>query len=563
MPTWKARLFFLGDTIDLFRPFAFKKRNSQNSNHIPMFKNYLKVTYRNFLNQKVYSLLNASGLAIGLACSILIFMFINDELSYDKFHSKSHRIYRVTELFEDEGVGEHSASLPFPTGPTLQLDFERQIESAVRLFNFQSPTLALANKEADKAFNESRIFFADSTLFDVFDFEVARGNKETALDKPGSIMLTESMAKKYFNDADPIGQTLEFQGTQSLLVTGLLKDAPKNAHFEYDFFISFSTLKQFYGGSYPRTWYWNPCWTYVALEENTTQAQMEQQFPDFVQKYFPDFVKDDITMMLQPLEEIHLHSKLDYEITANSDVKNIYIFGMVAVFVLIIAAINFINLSTARATKRAKEVGVRKSLGSAKTQLINQFIFESVILTFFSLFIALLIVLLALPAFNQLTEKAASFTMLLQPGYVLIMVGLTLLLGILSGFYPAFVLSSFNTILVLKGAHMKTNGLNFRRILVTAQFAISIMLIIGTFIAISQLSYLQNKDAGFDKENVVMVPVIRSPMGLHYESFKTTALQSPHIISMTAVEEIVGAKHQVNNYRFEGWTNPNLILTFM
>ncbi len=209
-----------------------------------MFWNYLKVTYRSFLRQKVYSLINITGLAIGLACFILIFLYIRDEMSYDRFHSKSDRTYRVIEHFESEGIGEHSASQPFPTGPTLVNDFGRQIVHQVRLFNFQSPSLALAYREKDKAFNESRIFFADSTFFDVFDFELKTGDKQTALDEPNSILLTEEMARKYFDDEDPMGKVLEFQGNQHLQVTGILANAPKNAHFQFDFIGSFSTLKQ-------------------------------------------------------------------------------------------------------------------------------------------------------------------------------------------------------------------------------------------------------------------------------------------------------------------------------
>ncbi len=551
MQKWQADLLFIIDILGLCRPFAFKKK-SQNSTQIAMFKNYFKITYRNFIRQKVYSVLNISGLAIGLACSILIFIYINDELSFDKFHSKSDRIYRVLEKFESEGVGEHSASLPFPTGPALKNDFSRQVEHSVRFFNFQSPSLALANKAADKGFNESNIFFADSTFFNVFDFEMLAGDKETALNEPNSILITRSMVKKYFNDEDPLGKTLEFQGNQNLMVTGILEDAPKNAHFTFDFIVSFSSLKASFGGGYPTTWYWNPCWTYIVLEENTSPESLISQFPDFVDKYFPDFIKDDIELQLQPIEDIHLTSKLDYEIAANSDIKNVYIFGLVAVFILIIAAINFINLSTARANKRAKEVGVRKSLGSAKSQLVNQFIFESILLTFSALLIAVVLVVLVLPAFNGLTEKSVPISILLEPVFLLGLISAGLAIGLLSGFYPAFVLSSFKTVLVLKNGHLKTNGMNFRRVLVTTQFSISIMLIIGTFIVLKQLNFLQNKDAGFDDENVVLIPVIQSPMGQHYENFKTSALQSPHIKSMTAVEEIVGTKFQVGNYQFEG-----------
>ena len=517
-----------------------------------MFYNYLKVTYRNFINQKVYSTINISGLAIGLTCFILIFLYIQDELSYDQFHDKSERTYRLVEHFESEGVGEHSASQPFPTGPTLAADFDAQIVAMTRMFNFQSPSLALANREKERAFNESRIFFVDSTFFDVFDFELLVGDRETVLDEPNSILLTESMVAKYFGEENPLGKVLEFQGNQNLKVTGILADTPLNSHFQFDFLGSFSSLKQSFGGGYPGTWYWNPCWTYVVLEEGVRPESLESRLPDFVEKYFPRFIVDDVTLALQPLEEIHLNSRLDYEIQANGSYENLKIFGMVAVFVLLIAAINFINLSTARANKRAKEVGVRKALGSDKRQLVSQFVVESLLLTGVAVLLALVIILMVLPAFNALTEKNISFALLMQPEMLFGLLVISLTVGLLSGFYPAFVLSSLKTIDVLKSHSVKVSGFNFRRVLVVFQFAISIVLIIGTIVAIRQLNLLQNEEVGFDQESVVMVPVIRSPMGKHYENFKNTVLKSPRVLSVTGVEEIVGSKHQVNNYRFEG-----------
>ena len=231
------------DILGLCRPYAMKDHRIENSNNISMFKNYFKITYRNLLRQKVYSFLNLSGLAIGLACSILIFLYVQDELSYDRFHEKSDRTYRLLEHFQDEGNGEHSASQPFPAGPTFQSEYPDEVAYAVRLFNFQSPSLALANKESDKAFNESRVFFADSTFLDVFDFNLISGSRETALDNPNSILITASMARKYFPDEDPLGKFLELQGIHNLKVVGVLEDSPKNAHFQFDFIISFSSLK--------------------------------------------------------------------------------------------------------------------------------------------------------------------------------------------------------------------------------------------------------------------------------------------------------------------------------
>ncbi len=547
---FRADLFFILEVLDLFRPFVIK--NHIEFNHTMMLQNYFKITYRNFIRQKVYAFLNISGLVIGLSCFLLIFLYIQDELSYDRQHPKAERIYRLVEHFESEGVGEHSASQPFPTGPTLKNDFPQQIEHSIRLFNFQSPNMALANKAADKAFNESEIFFADSNFLEVFDFELIEGDKKTALDQPNSILITEEMAKKYFEEEEPMGKILELQGEQPLQITGILKNVPTNVHFQFDFLISFSSLKHWYGGGYPNNWYWNPCWTYVLLDEGVDPKTFSLQLPAFVDKYFPDFIKEDVELELQPLLDIHLLSHLDYEIEANSNEKNIYIFSAVAIFILIIAAFNFINLSTARATKRAKEVGVRKTLGSTKFQLIYQFVFESILMAFFSFLIALIIVVSVLPAFNGLVEKSITTNHLLRPDFIGGAIILSLIVGLLSGFYPAFILSSFKIVSVLKSGKLKTKGINFRRMLVTTQFAISIFLIVGTFVALDQFQLLKNKDVGFEKEEVVMLPVIRSPMGEHYEEFKQLALQSSYIYSMTGVEEIIGAKHQVGNYRFEG-----------
>ena len=548
----KADIRFLFNIIDLCRPFAMKKRNTAISNNTAMLKNYFKITLRNFSRQRMYSLLNVSGLSIGITCAILIFLYIQDELSYDRFHSKSDRIYRVLERFESEGVGEHSASLPFPTGPTLKNDFPNQIGHVVRFFNFQSPSVAVANRAAEKNFNESRFFFADSTFLSVFDFQLIAGDRTTALDEPNTVLITKSMAKKYFPGEDPMGKFIEFQGEQNLLVTGILKDTPANTHFQFDFIASFSSLKQWFGGSHPNSWYWNPCWTYLTLNENNDLERLSSLFPDFVIKYFPEFIREDVTLELQALGDIHLYSKLDYEIQANSEISIIYIFGCVAVFVLVIASINFINLSTARASKRAKEVGVRKSLGSAKRQLIYQFVFESICLTYLALIVSVLLSLFLLPAFNTLVEKTISYEVLIDSHFVIGLLAVGAIVGLLSGFYPAFVLSSFKAISALKNNHVKTKGLHFRKVLVTAQFMISIFLITGTLIGLKQLNHLQNKDAGFDEENVVLIPVIRSPIGEHYEQFTNLALQSPNIHSLTAVEEIIGSKHQVENYQFEG-----------
>ncbi|HTF19594.1 MAG TPA: FtsX-like permease family protein, partial [Chryseolinea sp.] len=345
---------------------------------------------------------------------------------------------------------------------------------------------------------------------------------------------------------------LKFQGNTNLLVTGILEDTPLNTHFQFDFLVSFNTLKEFYDGKLPDGWYWNPCWTYLLLKDPATRFDLQAAMPAFVQKYFPEFVRNDITLEFMPLTDVHLKSHMDYEIQPNGSLTTIYVFASTAIFVLLIACINFINLSTARAASRAKEVGMRKTLGSRQSQLIAQFLFESILLCFLSMLIAVVMVVAVLPFFNSFTEKSINITILLEPFYIGLITLLPLGVGIISGVYPAFVLSSFLPITALKAKASQEHGALFRKVLVTLQFSLSIILLIGTGVAIDQLNMLRSHDLGFASENVVMIPVSRSPIAKTYETLRTAFLQNPGTLSVTAIEEVLGAKHQVGNYLIEG-----------
>jgi putative ABC transport system permease protein len=517
-----------------------------------MFQNYFTVFKRSFVKQKGYSFLNVFGLAIGIACFLLITLYINDEFSFDRMHSKADRIYRIHEIFEADGVGERSASQPFPLSEALKNDYSGQVVQSVRFFNFQAPTLAVATTDNAKEFNEARLFFTDSTFFELFDFKLIKGDPKTALSNTHTIVLTESMGRKYFGDEDPIGQYLRFQGNTNLLVTAVMEDVPVNTHFQFDFLVSFETLKESYNGQLPDTWYWNPCWTYLLLKDPSDAPVLLSQLPAFVQKYFPEFIRNDVTLELIPLTDIHLHSHMDYEIQPNSSITTVYVFASIAIFVLLIACINFINLSTARAAKRAKEVGMRKTLGSARVQLVTQFLFESIMLSLLSVAIALFAVIAVLPLFNSFAEKDIQWITLFEPYYLTLLIALPLLLGFVSGIYPAFVLSSFKPITALKSNMSQERGATFRKVLVVVQFSLSIILLIGTGVAIDQLNMLQESDTGFTQENVIMIPVSRSPIANSFEAMRTEFLRNPNVVEVTALEEILGSKHQVGNYLIEG-----------
>ncbi|MCK4932574.1 MAG: ABC transporter permease [Candidatus Aminicenantes bacterium] len=525
-----------------------------------MFNNYLKIALRNIFKHKGYSLINIVGLAIGMACCLLILLYIQDELSYDRYHENADRIYRVIEEVRLEGVGEESSSMPFPTGDTLPLEYPDAVEASVRFFNFQLPTMSVQYGTSDeKLFNEPRFFFADSAVFQVFSFEMIEGDPKKALEEPNTIVITEAMAEKYFEDEDPMGKTLRWQNGVNLRVTGVIKDVPPNSHFQFDFLGSFATLRRLFGGNLPQNWYWNPCWTYILLRDGVSADSLQAQFPALVQKYFPDSIKNKVVVKLQPLKDIHLFSHLDYEINPNSDISYIYIFSAIAVFVLLIACINFMNLATARSANRGREVGMRKVLGAYRTQLIKQFLGESMILCVIAAVLSVLIIEIVLPAFNAFSGKILSTDYFTGGSLLAGLIVITLTVGILSGIYPAFFLSGFDPVKVMKGT-LERGGKSsaFRKVLVVVQFAISIVLIIGTIICFQQLNYLRNTKLGFNKDQIVMLPAYGTALARWYERFRERILQDPHISQVAAMEDVLGAKYQTGSFIPEGTSESNM-----
>lgn len=519
-----------------------------------MLRNYLTVAIRSILKDKFYSLINVFGLTLGIASCIFIAIYINDELSFDRFNTKAERIYRINEFIQTEGSGERSSSVPFPVGLTLAEEYENLIETRVRFFDFQSPTILISNRDdAEKEFNEPHVLFVDSTFFQIFDYEVLKGDKAKALQQPNSVLITEDAARRYFGEEDPIGKFLRVEGRQELMVTAVMANPPRNAHFQFEFLVSFSTLKNFFGGQYPQNWYWNPCWTYLLLKEGAQPTEISQNFPAFIQKFFPEFIRGDTKMSLQPLTDIHLKSDLEFELEANSSEQNIYVFSIIGLVILFIACMNFMNLSTARSAKRAKEVGLRKTLGGERQQLIFQFLLESLIISLVAIVLAVVAGIAGLSAFNALAEKSIGYEVFLNPIIILSLTAIFIIVGIGSGIYPALVLSSFIPAKVLKDSQAKGGrGAVLRKVLVVVQFSLSIIMIISTTIAINQLDFLRKSDTGFNAEQIVYVSALRTPMTRVYAGFKKELEQREDIESMAGVLDVVGSKHQGDNYRFEG-----------
>jgi putative ABC transport system permease protein len=514
-----------------------------------MWLNYMKIAFRNLVKYKLYTVINIAGLAIGMASFLLIGLYIVDETSFDRYHENAEDIYRLVNVYDFEGVGEVSASSPFPVAWTLKNDYPGIIKNITRVFDRQQSRTLIEHGE--HTFNERRFFFADSTFFEIFNYKFLAGNPLTAIDEINSVVITESTAQKYFGNDNPMGKTFRFEKALDLKVTGVIKDVPSNSHFKFDFMASLSTVKQIYGGQLPNTWVWNPCWTYLLLEKGTAE-KLESSLDVFVQKYFYDAEKENISLYLQPLVDIHLKSKLDYEIEPNSNISYIRILAAIALFLLIIAIINYLNLATATSAERANEIGMKKVFGVNRSQLVYQFLFESVLLAFFALLVALVIIELALPSLNAFSIKNLTLSTLLVPKYAMATASIVIITGLFAGIYPAVFLSSFNPITILKGklAEGTRSGLA-RKILVIIQFTISIVLIIITLSIFNQVSYLKNANTGFKKDNIVFLPVSNTNIAKSFESFKQELLLNPGIESVTTVDDILGAAHTTHEFRPE------------
>ena len=469
-----------------------------------MISNYLKTAIRVLFRQKSYSAINIGGLAIGISVCILILTYVLYELSYDKFHEKSEQIYRVCVDANIGGTPMDLALTSGPMGPALVEDFP-EVLNQTRIF--QTGRKILVSRDENK-FYEGNFYYADSTFFRIFSFNLIRGEADKVLVAPNSIVLTEKLARKYFNEVDPIGKVLRINDNSNFTITGIVADVPSNSHFQFDALFSVSTVNgnpQFgleSWGAVSKS-------TYILLDKDVDYLAFQDKFKDFEERHMSNLKQANVIfkLYLQPLTNIHLHSKLRGELGTNGDIKYIYIFSAIAIFILIIACINYMNLASARSFKRAKEVGMRKIHGAIKGQLIRQFLGESVLLSFIALIISVVIVKVSLPGFSDLVLSQGTligFNNLLI--ILLFFLFLTIVVGLLAGSYPAFYLSSFKPISALKGGGIVGKKKSYvRNVLVVLQFTIATVLIICTGIIYSQLNYMNHKDLGFNKENKMVI----------------------------------------------------------
>lgn len=504
-----------------------------------MFRNYFKIAWRNLTKNKLYALINIGGLALGLATCLIILLFVRDELSYDRFNEKADRMVRVVFRADIDGGKINEANVMPPVAETLLNDYP-EVEEATRIRQYGKPKVSYG----EEVYKEGRFAFVDSNFFQVFTLPLLKGNPETALSEPNTIVISQKMADLYFKGKDPIGQVLNFkEWDESFVVTGLIEEVPDNSHFHFDLFGSMASFEEARAPS----WMQSEFHTYLVLQEGFDYQELDAKLPEVIEKYMgPQLTQamgitleqfrnkgNKIGLFLQPLTDIHLHSDLNFDLEPGGDIRYVYIFSAVALFMLIIACINFINLTTARATERAREVGIRKVIGSLKRQLMSQFLTESLLLTFIALLLAIFLVQWCLPTFNVLAGKDLIFN-LLEASYVLPgLLGLGLAVGLVAGVYPAFFLANFKPISILKGKFTASNqSSGLRSGLVVFQFFISTIMIVGTIVVYQQLSFIQNKKLGYDQEQLLVLPDTRL-LGRNEEVFRQEIINDPRVVNVT------------------------------
>ncbi|WP_460973573.1 ABC transporter permease [Spirosoma migulaei] len=529
-----------------------------------MLTNYLKIAWRTLRKQQGFTFINIFGLAVGLACCLLIMLYVLDELSFDRYNEKADRIYRVQSDIKFGGNDMHFAVSPDPMGPTLKKDYP-QVEQFVRLH--QRGTWLVKRTGEPTSLREDNITFADSTLFDVFTLPLISGDPKRALSEPNTVVISESAAKRHFGNQNPMGQPMVFDNNKTFKVSAVMRDMPKNSHFRSDFFLSMLNDDYPWG-----QWLSNNHHTYILLKPGSDAQVFSKNFTTVIEKYvgpqamqligtsMDQFRKagNSVGYWLIPLTDIHLHSKQQVELAPNGDIQYVYIFSAVALFILLIACINFMNLATARSANRAKEVGVRKVMGSERQQLIGQFMTESILTTVLAMVLAISIVAIALPGFNTIAGKEMSIVQLVSPYYLPLLVALPIVVGLLAGSYPAFFLSSFQPITVLKGkinVSFKSAGL--RSGLVVFQFMMSVVLIVGTIIVYRQITYIQTKNVGFKRDQVLTVNGVYA-MGKQAETFKQEVLRLPGVVSGSISGYLPTPSNRNDNAFFaEGESNRN------
>ncbi len=500
-----------------------------------MFQNYLKTTLRTLWKHKSFTLINVFGLAAGLTACMLIVLYIQHELSFDQFHQKKQQIVRTIMHYSIEGTANKTVMTGTKVGPALKRDFA-EIEQFVRVADPAFSQQKVVIKKGEQQFNESRFLWADSTFFEVFSFSLLKGDAATALNGTNKVVVTEAMARKYFGNENPIGQILRLEDRVDYTVTGVAANTPSNSQLQFDFVASFMSLS----AAKTEMWWTANYVTYFLLKPSASASQLQAKLPAYMRKQSAETEmtgNNFLTYQFEPLTDVHLRSEAEGGIIASGDIRYIYIFSAIALLILIIATTNYMNLTTARATERAKEVGVRKVMGAVRGQLFWQFLGESMVVTLVALLLSIVLTVLLLPLFNTLSERELTLQLLLQPAGIGALVGAWLVVSCIAGSYPSVALSYFQPIKALKGAFKNTaSGLALRKSLIVLQFMISVFLVIGTLVVKNQLHFIQNKKLGYDKQHVIALTT-DGRTNKNLPALKNELRQNPNVKSISLAYE--------------------------
>ncbi|MEZ4772672.1 MAG: FtsX-like permease family protein [Bacteroidia bacterium] len=498
-----------------------------------MIRHYFTIAFRNLRKHLSYSLINVFGLGTGLAACLLLILFVRHEMSYDRFHKNLDRIYRVSMEMRDGDNTRHIAVSPTAVSPVFQREFP-EVENGVRLLasgTFSTDVL----RYGDRVFQESGLFYADSTFFDIFSFTLTSGDPQHALNNPASIILTASSAKKYFGDENPMGKVLNINNSRDYKVTGVMEDMPPNSHFHVDFLASFSSLQ----AAKEEIWWSANYQTYLLLKSPEAVAALREKIPALIERELGDELGGNKSLLyrLTPLADIHLFSDAENELEPGSDIRYVYIFSGIALLILLIACINYMNLATARSVDRAREVGLRKVVGAYKSQIFSQFIGESALITFLAIGVAVIFARLSLPLFNTLIHRELSLDFSTTPFLIPLVIVTGIFVSLASGIWPAVVFTKFEPVQILRGKYRSSSGGNLlRKTLVVFQFAISIFLIVCTLVVYRQLYLIQHTRLGYDKDQLVVLPMDRE-IGAKWETLKGSLKNIPEILEVSAVSE--------------------------
>jgi putative ABC transport system permease protein len=534
-----------------------------------MLENYLKVALRNFFRHYGYSLINVFGLAIGLSCCLVIFVHIQDELNFDRFHEKSDRIYRIVRDWRVPGKEPSlAANSPAAVGPQLLAEFPA-VENFTRIM-FSHPQRVLIS-HAGRRFYESGFYWADSSVFEVFSFRLERGDPKTALTEVNSLVLTVAMARKYFGDTDPIGKIVTIEGwsRDDYEVTGVLAEVPENSHLQFDFLGSVRGADQRYSFAYSGEGQWTNSlgYNYILLKEGAEAGDLQAQLADFGERHLGEFGRErgfTPGFVLQPLHDIHLHAGLAVEPTATSDMIYIYMFAAIAILILFIACINYMNLATARSARRAREVGIRKVLGAHRTSLVGQFIGEAMLVTVLAFVLALILAEFLLPLFSDISGKSLALSYSRHAGLLAGFLAVAGAVGLLAGSYPAFVLSKFQPVVTVRGKKVSgRTDIILRKGLIAVQFVVSIGLIIATIVVARQLTFMRNKPLGFDKEQIAVIPIREGKMRERAETLKQEFLRHSAILEIAAGAGVPGRTMMVDGFPVRSGNSSQAVQTPM